>query len=72
MSVDKTLIDGDVLVDDRPTVTGTRSPTWRRVIFDQPYDRNVQGTRSRTGGKGCLHTTVRDQSVLKDLLAGHS
>ncbi len=45
MSWDKTLIRGDVLVDDNPMVTGTQSPTWRHVIFDQPYNREAQGIR---------------------------
>ena len=36
---DKTLIDGDILIDDKLNVTGSRTPTWTHVIFDQSYNR---------------------------------
>ena len=42
---DKTVVLGDVLVDDKPAVTGTRMPAWQHVIFDQPYNRQVDGPR---------------------------
>ena len=42
---DKTLVHGDVLVDDKPEVTGTRKPDWSHVIYDQPYNRYVDGVR---------------------------
>ncbi|MDO5692713.1 MAG: 5'-3'-deoxyribonucleotidase [Pseudomonadota bacterium] len=42
---DKTVVYGDVLVDDKPAVTGTRQPVWQHVIFDQPYNRHVAGPR---------------------------
>jgi 5'-nucleotidase len=42
---DKTLVFGDVLVDDRPNIEGYRIPAWRHVIYDQPYNREVQGLR---------------------------
>lgn len=42
---DKTLVQGDVLVDDKPEVTGSLTPAWHHVIFDQPYNRQVGGTR---------------------------
>lgn len=36
---DKTLILGDVLVDDKPFITGINEfPTWIHVLFDQPYN----------------------------------
>lgn len=39
---DKTLVRGDILVDDKPVVTGSiASPSWTHVIFDQPYNRTV-------------------------------
>lgn len=38
---DKTLIQGDVLIDDAPTVSGICVPTWARVLYDQPYNRNI-------------------------------
>lgn len=42
---DKTVIHGDVLVDDKPCVTGTCPPSWRHIIFDQPYNRQAVGPR---------------------------
>ncbi len=42
---DKTLIYGDILIDDRPELTGARKPFWEHVLFDQPYNRTVQGKR---------------------------
>ena len=43
---DKTLVRADVLIDDRPEVTGSeREPMWEHVLYDQPYNRNVAGLR---------------------------
>ena len=43
---DKTVIDGDILIDDKPVITGvTDEPIWQRIIFDQPYNKNVVGPR---------------------------
>lgn len=46
VSKDKTLVRGDVLVDDKPHITGTLQPTWRHILFDQPYNRGHEGTRA--------------------------
>lgn len=36
---DKTLVRGDVLIDDAPTAKGTALvPLWEHVYFDQPYN----------------------------------
>lgn len=40
LTKDKTLIRGDVLIDDKPSVEGVYVPDWEHVIFDQPYNRN--------------------------------
>lgn len=42
---DKTLVHGDLLIDDKPRVTGTRSPAWQHVLYDQPYNRHVDAQR---------------------------
>lgn len=42
---DKTLVRGDILIDDKPRITGSLVPTWQHVIFDQPYNRHVEGPR---------------------------
>ena len=42
---DKTIVAADGLIDDNPDITGSRTPTWRHIVFDQPYNRNVEGPR---------------------------
>ena len=42
---DKSLVAGDVLIDDNPEIATSRPPTWRHVLFDQPYNRNHVGPR---------------------------
>lgn len=42
---DKTLVQGDVLIDDRSTIAGTADPSWEHVIFDQPYNRDQRNKR---------------------------
>jgi 5'-nucleotidase len=38
---DKTLVRGDILIDDKPEITGEMKPLWQHVIFDAPYNRQV-------------------------------
>ena len=38
---DKTLIYGDYLIDDKPEATGLKTPAWKHVLFDAPYNKNV-------------------------------
>jgi 5'-nucleotidase len=40
---DKTLVRGDILIDDKPEVTGDADPEWVHVLFDQPYNQHVEG-----------------------------
>lgn len=37
---DKTLVYGDVLVDDKPQIRGAITPSWKHVVFDAPYNRD--------------------------------
>ncbi len=50
LAPDKTLVRGDLLVDDRPDAdqAGIMKPTWEHVIFDCPYNRAVAGKRRLT------------------------
>jgi 5'-nucleotidase len=43
LSSDKTIVEGDVLIDDRPDpeAGGARTPTWTHIVFDHPYNRSV-------------------------------
>jgi len=45
LTKDKTLVHGDVLVDDKPEVTGGIKPFWQHIVYDQPYNRHVAGPR---------------------------
>ena len=45
ITTDKTLVHGDVLIDDKPEVKGDLVPTWEHVLFDQPYNRDVRKLR---------------------------
>jgi len=43
---DKTIVRGDLLIDDKPVIEGRNpNPSWKHIIFDQPYNRGVKGTR---------------------------
>ena len=44
---DKTLVRGDILIDDKPEIKGVLagSQEWRQIIFDAPYNRHVDGPR---------------------------
>lgn len=42
---DKTLVHGDVLIDDKPDIKGARTPTWQQVYFTQPYNAHRDGLR---------------------------
>lgn len=39
MTSDKTLIRGDFLIDDKPSITGAMAPKWKHILFDRPYNR---------------------------------
>lgn len=46
---DKTLVHGDILIDDKPHIKGAHTPTWEHVLFDQPYNRDVANKQRITG-----------------------
>ncbi len=49
LTADKTILDGDILIDDRPELHGVEpQPRWEHVLFDQPYNRNVTDKRRLT------------------------
>ena len=42
LTSDKTLVRGDLLIDDKPRVGGQeRLPSWEHVVFDAPYNRDT-------------------------------
>ena len=41
---------GDILVDDKPHLSGHNvEPTWERVFFDQEYNKDLAGARILSG-----------------------
>lgn len=40
LAKDKTWVRGDILIDDKPQITGSLLPQWQHWIYDQPYNRN--------------------------------
>jgi 5'-nucleotidase len=45
LTMDKTLVRGDILIDDKPSVTGVMEPEWEHVWFTQPYNKELTGQR---------------------------
>ena len=35
----KTLVRGDILIDDKPRITGVDVPSWEHILYDRPYNR---------------------------------
>jgi 5'-nucleotidase len=48
LTKDKTLIQGDILIDDKPEITGTAKPVWEHIVFDKPYNRHTNHTKRMT------------------------
>lgn len=44
---DKTHVMGSVLIDDKPAVRGSASPTWDHVLFSQPWNSHLSDSRKR-------------------------
>lgn len=41
VTTDKTLINGDILIDDKPEIKGSITPKWTHVLYDSYYNRDV-------------------------------
>jgi len=48
LTQDKTLIKGEVLIDDKPAIRGEDTPSWEHVLYDAPYNRSVTGRKRLT------------------------
>lgn len=40
LTSDKTVVHGDVLIDDKENIEGLVKPSWYHVVFDAPYNQN--------------------------------
>lgn len=38
LSSDKTVVRGDILIDDKPVIEGSMEPEWEHIYFTQPYN----------------------------------
>ena len=45
---DKTMIRGDILIDDKPEISGVNKPIWEHILFDKAYNANVKNQRRLT------------------------
>jgi 5'-nucleotidase len=45
LTKDKTIVKGDILIDDKPEVIGVAEPTWEHILFDKPYNRHITNRR---------------------------
>jgi len=58
-------VRGDVLIDDKPKITGAHFPVWKQLLFDAPYNGHVTD-RPR------LHRWVDVDSLLHEVLTSAS
>jgi 5'-nucleotidase len=42
---DKTLANGDILIDDKPNITGSISPSWEHILYSAPYNQEIKNRR---------------------------
>jgi len=51
LTKDKTLVKADYLIDDKPNITGVENtPDWEHIVYDQPYNREIDNKRRLTWG----------------------
>ncbi|MDI6736949.1 MAG: 5'-3'-deoxyribonucleotidase [Nanoarchaeota archaeon] len=48
LTADKTMVSGDILIDDNPEIKGCAKPSWEHVLYDIAYNRSVKGKRRLT------------------------
>lgn len=41
LTKDKTWVRGDILIDDKPAVSGSLPPVWQHWLYDAPYNRHL-------------------------------
>jgi 5'-nucleotidase len=47
MTKDKTIVHGDLLIDDKPEITGSMKPSWNRIVFHHDFNKDAVGPRMR-------------------------
>lgn len=63
MSHDKTVVNAEILVDDKPEITGLHTPAWTRILPDHSWNRYVQ-QREIIMGSWQDWPTVLDETLI--------
>lgn len=45
---DKTRINGDILIDDKPTLFGVQNPSWEHILYTHPWNAKITNLRRLT------------------------
>lgn len=45
---DKTLVRGDILIDDKPEIPNSEKAVWEHILYTRPYNKTVTGKRRLT------------------------
>lgn len=45
IGLDKTVFNGDYLIDDAPFIKGVQKPSFEHILFDQPCNQDIKGKR---------------------------
>jgi 5'-nucleotidase len=48
LTPDKTIVDADYLIDDKPTITGGANPRWTHILYDDARNRSEAGRKRLT------------------------
>ncbi len=48
MTKDKTMVRGDILIDDMPEVKGSLTPLWEHIVYTQNYNKDIDYKRRMT------------------------
>lgn len=51
LTKDKTMVQGDYLIDDNPVITGLYDPAWEHIVFDATYNQDEEDKRFRINWK---------------------
>ncbi len=64
MTRDKTMVRGDVLIDDMPEIKGAYPTLYTHIIYDQPYNREMKNKPRMTWAnwREVLNTVLSEES----------
>jgi 5'-nucleotidase len=71
MTHDKTLVQGLLLIDDKPVIKGRIKPTWEHVVFGTSYNKDSKGFRVEGWSEETVNAILR-RAQQKQVLNGLS